>query len=836
MSPTNPYVAAQLRHLIYYHLDNNHLRNALFMAGRLHAYEPRSADSVHLLTLCHLRLGELKLAYECGKSQALKGTHLGCAYVFADVCRGLRNGKEKEGITALEKSRGLWGGRNNWNKHTETSRRHLPDAAAVYSLLGKLWHGYGDVKKAVDCYVEAVKLNPFMWDAFLGLCDIGANIRTSNIFKMTPELLAIVSSCSSDAMQNPSSSQSDTQSVTGPLQSQHNNHHQAPSSTDPFNGASDRINGDGGLAFGGGGLFQKLNESKGGNIGLGAQSITETGGHFMGIDTPTGPGGSFSANGMMGGNMGDDVVISAPAAPARAPLGKSRTMAGTAMEFSIDASSKSRPISTRAKSRVGSEVDEAPEGGISTRTTASTTLIGDRKRTISGHAAQAATSQANDPAAAPQRRSVRLFNQIRPGSSKLASSGTGLGFRESRDLKKARATGTKGKPVGTGSTVGRVVSGNRKPVEAMDVDSKETLPAHSAGNGTAPTIPKTQSTEGMKQQEALQWLLAVFRYLGEGYFALTHYHCQEALHVFNTIPAGQRETPWVLAQIGRAYYEQASYGEAEKYFKKIRKMTHSRLEDMEIYSTVLWHLKNEVELSYLAHELIDVERLSPQAWCAIGNTFALQRDHDQAIKCFKRAIQVDPTFAYAFTLQGHEHVANEEYDKALTAYRNAIGAENRHYNAWYGLGNVFEKMGKYDVAEKHYRTAIRINPTNPVLFCYLGGVLERLKNPRAALDQYAEACILAPRSAFPRYKKARVLVELQELNLGLAELKICKDIAPDEANVHFLLGRVYRALRQKTNAIRHYTIALNLDPKAGQKIKMDMESLEEKVDEFDAEL
>lgn len=92
-------------------------------------------------------------------------------------------------------------------------------------------------------------------------------------------------------------------------------------------------------------------------------------------------------------------------------------------------------------------------------------------------------------------------------------------------------------------------------------------------------------------------------------------------------------------------------------------------------------------------------------------------------------------------------------------------------------------------------------------------MLEKLKNPQAALGQYAEACNLAPRSAFTRYKKARVLVELRELNLALTELKICRDIAPDEANVHFLLGRVYKALRQKANAMKHYTIAHNLDPK-----------------------
>lgn len=556
----------------------------------------------------------------------------------------------------------------------------------------------------------------------------GANIRTSNIFKLTPELLALLSSSNPEASLNPtSSSQTETQSLPAPLQSQHNNHYQAPQSNDPFSSSSGRANGDGGIGLGGGGggggggLFQKLNESRAGNSASGALLATDGGVGSAGFETPTGPSGSFGTNGMMGEDMDDEVVIAAPAAPARAPMTKSRSIYGTGMDFSIDTTSKTRPISTRAKSRVGSEVDEMTETTITTRATASTTLVGDRKRTISGHMTQTSSSQPNDLTAAPQRRSVRLFNQIRPTSSKVASSAGSLGFRESRDLKKARATGTRGRPAGTASTVGRVVSGNRKPGDAMDTDPKEGV-SLAAGNGSTGATSRSQGTDGLKQQEALQWLLALFRYLGSGYFALTHFHCQEALQIFSAIPSGQRETPWVLAQMGRAYYEQASYGEAEKYFKKIRNMTHSRLEDMEIYSTVLWHLKNEVELSYLAHELIDIERLSPQAWCAIGNTFSLQRDHDQALKCFKRATQVDPTFAYAFTLQGHEHVANEEYDKAMTAYRNAIGAENRHYNAWYGLGNVYEKMGKYDVAEKHFRTAIRINPTNAVLVWCLGGV------------------------------------------------------------------------------------------------------------------
>jgi len=200
------------------------------------------------------------------------------------------------------------------------------------------------------------------------------------------------------------------------------------------------------------------------------------------------------------------------------------------------------------------------------------------------------------------------------------------------------------------------------------------------------------------------------------------YQNLEAIRHFNLLPAQQRDTPWVLAQIGKAYHEQQNFQEAEKCFTRLRKMSPSRLEDMEIYSTVLWHLKNDTELTYLAHELMDSDRLSPEAWCTLGNSFSLHREHDQALKCFKRATQLDPRFSYAFTLQGHEHMANEDYEKALQAYRRSLAADNRHYNGWYGLGKVYEKLGKHDVAEKHYRAAASINPTNGVLVCCMGVV------------------------------------------------------------------------------------------------------------------
>ncbi|KAI9815473.1 MAG: anaphase-promoting complex subunit cdc27 [Pycnora praestabilis] len=730
------------------------------------------------------------------------------------------------------------------DKHSETTRRHLPDAAAVYCLLGKLWHAHDDVKKAVDYYVEALKLNPFMWDAFLGLCHTGANIRIPNIFKMTPEMLAVLSA--SSPPEAPSLDiLEESPPNNGPLQPQPQPNNNPPlpaqANNDPFSISSSNANGASSLNFGSSGLFRKFNQSSTSTSDLNPPNAGAAGVDVEGMETPTALSGTPLTEAMIDGITARAMASANTSDVPQAPMRKMRPLHGLAMDFGVEAPPKMRTASAMIKSRVRGDSELQPESALwrtsSTappQAAASAAGAGDRKRTVSGQVAQTSSSQLNDPTAAPQRRSVRLFNQIRPTSSKMASSVGSLGLREGRELKKAKATGTKGR-TGSSTTVGRVVSGNRKYVDNMEIDLKDgrVVPVI---NGVPSGPQKHVPTESAKEEDAVQGLLDLFMKLGSGYFALTHYQCQDALQIFASVALPQRETPWVMAQIGRAHYEQASYAEAEKYFSKVRKVASSRMEDMEVYSTILWHLKNEVELAYLSHELIEGDRLSPQAWCAAGNSFSLQREHDQALKCFKRATQLDPKFAYAFTLQGHEHVANEEYEKAQAAYRSGIAAENRHYNAWYGLGKVYEKMGKYEIAEKHFRTAAAINPTNAVLICCIGMVLEKMKTPKAALLQYTKACDLAPRSELSRFKKARVLMALQEPHMALTELRILKDIAPDEANVHFLLGRLYKTLHQKASAIKHFTTALNLDPKAAQYIKDAMESLEDDEEEDEEQM
>jgi anaphase-promoting complex subunit 3 len=581
------------------------------------------------------------------------------------------------------------------DKHSDTSRRHVPDAAACSCLLGKLYAAHGDTQKAINNYVAALTLNSFMWDAFTGLCDLGATVRPHNIFKITPDMLASIVQSSSNGATNaaPAAEAADPRNpfVSTP-------------DVDPFN-PSTRQGGDVGLNLGGANLLSRLNGS--------VPTTNGAGPTYHNLDTPIANGQEYDEDVMMG-EAGGPVMNEQGPEIMQAPPRRTRPNFNGSEE-----PPKMRPITSRSRTKTNPDADQTDiprpinQNG--------------HKRTISGHSTQHTqvnNAQGLDHPAAPPRRSVRLLNSVSTsfsrGSSRLANaSSKDPETKERRELRKVKATGTKGR-TGTTSTMGRVVSGNRNPTIDVSETAKPGSRPTSAAAHVVPPPRMGPSSDLQRDQEALSWLLSLLLKIGSGYRYLSRFDSKRALEAFNAMPSTQRDTPWVLAQIGRAHYEREQYQEAEDVFQRIRDKAPSFLDHMEVYSNTLWQLKQEVPLGYLAHTLMEQDRLSPQAWCALGNANSLDQQHDDAIKCFSRATQLDPKFAYAFTLQGHEHVTNEEYEKAMAAFRGAISADCRHYNGWYGLGTVFEKMGKLDFAEKHYRKAAEINPNNATILVKIG--------------------------------------------------------------------------------------------------------------------
>ncbi len=82
-----------------------------------------------------------------------------------------------------------------------------------------------------------------------------------------------------------------------------------------------------------------------------------------------------------------------------------------------------------------------------------------------------------------------------------------------------------------------------------------------------------------------------------------------------------------------------------------------------------------------------------------------------------------------------------------------------------------------------------------------------------------------PRNAQARFQLATVLVSLEAPEAALAELAAVRDMAPREANIQFLMGKVCKKLGRLEDAMRHFIIALDLNPKDNSAIKTAVDKL-----------
>ncbi|TMW60581.1 hypothetical protein Poli38472_000623 [Pythium oligandrum] len=346
-------------------------------------------------------------------------------------------------------------------------------------------------------------------------------------------------------------------------------------------------------------------------------------------------------------------------------------------------------------------------------------------------------------------------------------------------------------------------------------------------NNSPAGSPKSKPTSQRKAHEGRTQLLQLLSAFGAIYQKNSVYMCREALELLDRLPKNQLSSGWAQLQIGRAHFELADYKQAQYVFRALYQGEQYRMAGLDLYSTTLWHLKKEVGLSYLAQQVTEFDKLSPEAWCVAGNCFSLQKEHDTALSFFQRSIQLDPYYTYAYTLSGHEYVANEDFEKAINCYRHAIRVDPRHYNAWYGLGTIYYRQEKFEFAEYHFRRALEINPRSSLLHCFLGMVLHSMQQFDEALDALAIASELQPLNPQARFQRANVLITLHRYDEAMEELNAVRNFAPRESSVHFMMGRVAKKLGRVDEAMRCFTTALYFHPKDNNIIKSAIDKINE---------
>ncbi|WVW83972.1 hypothetical protein I302_105995 [Kwoniella bestiolae CBS 10118] len=779
-SPSQPHLLRRLQQLSL----TSPTSTSLFYARIWYSLLPPTEtehESLHTLALCFLQSEEPYSALHLVRDTAgvdhpddspiptfdpIKKKQVvpcyGCAIIVAKCCQKL--GRYSEGQAVL----------NRALKRCIPTNLPTPSAASTsasaHLLLASMSHKGKAPEIAIENYQKALQEDPWLWEAFTGLCDIGSPPPLEAIFPdpPAPSRASSIRTSRPPTMSPNPMPRSSASEMSGFLPARKTSHLTA--------------NG------GGGGFFTP-------DVGGGA------GGSRLGMmgnpsnwDTPSAMG---------------DTTFQLPDQPSH-PAASKRPLPNLLSNF-IPSTSNLLPASLRSNASTPVNQPEPAKPPAMKR------------------------ARGKDAAKKPIEPSglngsnLPLARELKPNGNLKSVELNGHGHDNDGSVR--RSSRLKSTTNGNGSSKPPSAASSKVTTRSRTTRSRSITSTTSSQTNEISSPPNSSSLDLQLQSSADEFLRDIVRRCAKAYRCLSLYQCQEAISELDSLPDTGKNSPWSLDIVARCFYEMADYVQARRVFVKLLELEPYRLHSMDHYSTLLWHISDPPSLSHLSQKLMSINKESSQSWISTGNCFSLQKDHEEAMRCFKRATQVDPSNAYAWTLCGYEAIEMEEYDRALGYFRGAIRCEGRFYNAWYGMGLVYMKTGKIKYAEHHFRRAVEINPTNAVLLCCVGMVLEQSDDVVQAIHFYERAVHYAPTSPMVQFKRIRALVALQRFDEAITLLEPLSNQAPDEANIFFLLGKCYLRKDRRSEATIAFTTARELQPKLENAIKATLEANGEEEEE-----
>lgn len=236
-----------------------------------------------------------------------------------------------------------------------------------------------------------------------------------------------------------------------------------------------------------------------------------------------------------------------------------------------------------------------------------------------------------------------------------------------------------------------------------------------------------------------------------------------ALEIYSRLmDIGFAKSTYVMAQIAIAYHNMRELDKAISGFQEILKVDPYRLDNMDIYSNLLYVREMRVELSNLAHNTCDIDKYRVETCCVIGNFYSLRTQHEKAVLYFQRALKLNPNYLSAWTLMGHEYMEMKNTSFAIQAYRQAIEVNRRDYRAWYGLGQTYEILKMPFYCLYYYKQAQQLRPYDSRMMVALGEAYEKLDKLKEAKKCFWKAHAVGDIEGTALIKLAKVYDKLNE--------------------------------------------------------------------------
>ncbi|HLY43218.1 MAG TPA: tetratricopeptide repeat protein [Terracidiphilus sp.] len=295
-------------------------------------------------------------------------------------------------------------------------------------------------------------------------------------------------------------------------------------------------------------------------------------------------------------------------------------------------------------------------------------------------------------------------------------------------------------------------------------------------------------------------------------------HYPEAIANYKKAMALAPSMPGLRGNLGLAYYKAGDYREAIREFDPMLK---AQPDDQRL--TILIGLSHYGinEFAAAIPYLKQASEKDPQnltLLLTLAHSCLFAHQYQCVLDSYHSIIALNAESAEADMLVGEALDEMKDHEGAIREFRAAISADPQEPNAHFGLGYLLWTKGQYPEAAKEFQAEVDNDPHHLQAIYYLADSEIQMNQEDAAKPLLEQLVMAAPGNERAHLDLGIVLADQGSKDGALREFQTAAKLSPDDVNVHWRLGRLYRTMGKTAEAKAEFDKAKTLNKSEDERL------------------
>jgi tetratricopeptide (TPR) repeat protein len=187
------------------------------------------------------------------------------------------------------------------------------------------------------------------------------------------------------------------------------------------------------------------------------------------------------------------------------------------------------------------------------------------------------------------------------------------------------------------------------------------------------------------------------------------------------------------------------------------------------------------------------------------------KQYQCVLDTYHEILNLNAESAEADMLAGEAQDELNDHDGAIEQFRAAVKADPKAPDVHFGLAYLLWTQMQYPEAASEFRAELANDPNHLQAKLYLGDSEIRLKHPETAQSLLEDVLQRDASRELAHLDLGILYADSGRNDEALKELKEAERLAPEDVNVHWRLGRLYRSMNKREEAKAEFDRASSIN-------------------------